>query len=148
MTMLVLKRIASNSEATLGVLLKDNLPLCLTLENPWLENKVRVSCIPGATQYVCTKVDSPKFGKTWQVNKVRGRTHILFHKGNTAEDTLGCIVLGSYYGELFNRETAKYKLAVLNSKRAFKFFMGMMANEDEFTLRITWHDGSSYPVPF
>lgn len=148
MTMLVLKRIAANKEATTGVLLKDGVPICLTLENPWLENRVRVSCIPGGTQYTCTKVDSPKFGKTWEVTSVRNRTHILFHKGNTAEDTLGCIVLGSYYGELYNREKDIYNLAVLNSKRAFNYFMKLMNGYDDFTLRITWHDGSGYPLPF
>ncbi len=148
MTMLVLKRIASNSEATQGVLIKDGIPLCLTLENPWLENRVRVSCIPGDTQYNCTKVDSPKFGHTWQVNEVRGRTHILFHKGNTAENTLGCILLGSYYGELYNSEQELYNPAVLASKRAFEYFMGLMAGYDQFVLRILWQDKASYNTPF
>lgn len=39
--------------------------------------------------------DSPKFGKLKLYIKVQGRDGILFHGGNTAEDTKGCILIGS-----------------------------------------------------
>ena len=39
--------------------------------------------------------DSPKFGKLKLYVKVQGRDGILFHGGNTAEDTKGCILIGS-----------------------------------------------------
>lgn len=39
--------------------------------------------------------DSPKFGKVKLYVKVSGRDGILFHGGNTAEDTKGCILIGS-----------------------------------------------------
>lgn len=39
--------------------------------------------------------DSPKFGKVKLYVKVQGRDGIMFHGGQTAEDTKGCILIGS-----------------------------------------------------
>ena len=64
-----------------------------TLENPWLNNQKRISCIPSGV-YQCERVQSPRFGKVYGVNDVPGRSHILFHAGNSPDDTLGCILLG------------------------------------------------------
>jgi len=69
---------------------------------PWLDNAVSVSCIPSGT-YLCKTVKSPKFGDVYEVTRVPGRSHILFHAGNWAgdrskdkdSDSYGCILLGS-----------------------------------------------------
>ena len=42
--------------------------LC-TLENPWLDNEPYVSCIPKGN-YKCHRVDSPRYGDTFQVMNV------------------------------------------------------------------------------
>ena len=68
-----------------------------TAEDDWLDNAARVSCIP-AGSYVTRRVTSPKFGETFEVTGVPGRANILFHHGNTEEDTEGCILLGSSFG--------------------------------------------------
>lgn len=88
-----------------------------TVERPWLNNKARESCIPDG-EYSLKWYNSPKFGPTWAVigettslfpEPGKARSAILFHKGNTMDDLLGCIALGSTLG------TVNGKWAVLNS---------------------------------
>ena len=95
--MMELKRIASRNDGTFGVLLDNGFPFAVTAERPWLDNMIGKSCIP-AGEYVCRRVDSPKFGNTWEVTGVRGRTQILFHKGNIEDDSRGCILVGESFG--------------------------------------------------
>ncbi len=92
-----LKRIALTAIATFGVLIgPDGIPFTNTLERPWMNNLVGHSCIPAGI-YTCRRVTSPKFGNTFQVMDVPGRTEILLHKGNLASDSHGCILLGERF---------------------------------------------------
>jgi len=63
---------------------------------------------------------------------VEGRSHILFHKGNTEEDTQGCILIAEQFGYLNG------KVAVLSSKAGFNEFMFKMTGIDAFLLIIDW----------
>lgn len=101
----------------------------MTLELPWEDNLPNVSCIPTGA-YNCRKVISPKFGKTFEVTNVPDRSHILFHKGNIADDTHGCIIVGELFDPL-NGESA-----VLSSGKAFKEFLLRLKNQDTFLLTI------------
>lgn len=98
--MLKLTRYALFDDRTLGRLVVDE-EVFYTVEKPWKNNQPFVSCIP-AGRYTITKGDSPRFGpNTWQVMDVPNRTHILFHVGNTADDVVGCIAVGTnVYGNL------------------------------------------------
>ena len=99
------------------------------MERPWLKNKRSVSCIPAGV-YNITPVNSPKFGLTYQVENVIGRTHILFHKGNTIDDSLGCIMPVSRYGIIGN------KWAGLSSGTAYKKLMATLDGGDyELTIK-------------
>ncbi len=126
---MILKRIASTPRGTFGVLIIATYPFAVTLENPWLDNEVMVSCIP-LGKYICRRIDSPKFGNTFEVTDVEGRTHILFHKGNTEEDTSGCILVGEEYGFLGGER------AVLASSRGYNEFMNMHKGSQSFELSI------------
>lgn len=64
-----------------------------TLELPWKNNKTRTSCIPEG-EYNAAWHLSPKFGWTYKIFNVPGRSEILFHAGNYPSNTLGCILLG------------------------------------------------------
>lgn len=108
----------------------DDLPFCVTLERPWRDNRRNVSCIPSGT-YVCKRIISPKFGETFEVTDVVDRSHILFHKGNLAEDTHGCIIVG----ELFDPLEGEH--AVLSSGKAFREFRHILDGEYQFTLVIS-----------
>lgn len=114
-----------------------------TCEDDWLDNKPTKSCIP-AGHYIVKAVQSPKFGDTYEVTKVPGRSHILFHAGNTEEDTLGCILLGNSFGALdvvdedgLNRPKVS-KWAVVESKKAFGRFKDVLDGTTSFVLEIRW----------
>lgn len=80
-------------EGTNGVLTCNGItdPLCYTIELPWCNNRINVSCIPAGT-YPVKERYSPKFGWHLHVQKVPGRTLILFHPANHALFELrGCI---------------------------------------------------------
>ena len=123
-------RVSYTQRGTFGVLLdKDNFPFCLTIERPWKDNKRNVSCIPTG-KYKCERVYSPTFGVTFQIMNVKGRSHILFHKGNIMDDSHGCPVLGEEFGFLDG------EIAVLSSGRAFSEFKDRLKFIDKFPLEI------------
>jgi len=124
-------RFPSIVDGTFGVLLDDNLPFCVTLEREWLNNGRGVSCIPDGN-YTCRRVDSPKFGNTFEVTNVINRSEILFHKGNVDEDSHGCIILGEQY------EPVMGKNGVISSGKAFEEFLQRTQEIDEFSLGIRW----------
>ena len=126
---MILKRIALTERGTFGVLLHKRVPFALTLEREWKNNQPNISCIP-AGEYECKRVRSPKFGNTFEVTNVPGRSHILFHKGNLQEDSYGCILVGGQYGNL------RGKPGVLASRRGFSEFLAELAGVDFFQLTI------------
>ena len=69
--------------------------LAHTLERPWRGNQPNESCIPGG-DYTCVRRVSQRFGSTFEVRDVPGRTDILFHRGNFVADTHGCILVGAW----------------------------------------------------
>ena len=95
--MLTLKRITSTAYGTFGVLIHGEEQFAVTLECPWKDNQVNTSCIPAGV-YFCVRVQSPRFGDTFEITDVKGRTHILFHAGNIASNTRGCILIGEKFG--------------------------------------------------
>lgn len=133
-------RIEQGADGTFGVLSLDGRVFCLTLEPPDRNNAVGRSCVP-AGRYACRRVDSPRFGRTFEVSGVPGRTHILFHKGNVVADTSGCVVLGSRFG-LLGQERA-----VLDSGSAFDAFLGRCAGLHGFDLTIREAYGEAAWIP-
>lgn len=127
---MILNRISNTEHGTFGVLISGSIPLCVTLEPPWYNNTKNISCIP-AGSYVCKKVQSPRFGETYEVTDVKGRSHILFHAGNFLNDTQGCILLGDSY-KSFGRNVH----GIANSKIAFLRFMAVLHGRTEFNLII------------
>lgn len=93
-----LSRGPSTDEGTFGRLVCGDGPELVSLELPWRDNKPQASSIPPGF-YRCELVDSPKFGRVYGVQNVKGRSHILIHAANFAGDTangwkselLGCI---------------------------------------------------------
>ena len=129
MKSLRLIRVAENTDGTFGVLLDNETPFALTLERRWLMNRVGESCIPVGI-YTCERVTSPKFGNTFEVKNVPGRSAILFHKGNLMADTHGCIIVGEQFGVLNGVP------AVLASGPGFLEFMTKLNMNVTFQLNI------------
>jgi hypothetical protein len=127
---MILSRVSYTTYGTFGVLLgEEEIPIAVTLENPWIQNLRMVSCIPIGL-YQCGRVLSPKFGDTFEVLDVHERDDILFHKGNIETDTSGCILLGTSFGYL------GLTPAILQSNPAYRHFMALLKEEDSFELAI------------
>lgn len=92
-------RSATGRYGTFGTLLVNNIPFCLTLEDPDNHNAKNVSCIP-AGEYQLTTAISKRFGGLYLYFKnVPDRSGIILgHTGNTLLDTEGCILLGQNWG--------------------------------------------------
>lgn len=132
----VIKRVATGKDGTFGAFLEavglDLIPFALTLERPWLDNAVGISCIPSGN-YVCRRVNSPRFGDTFEVTGVRGRLHILLHKGNVDDDSRGCILVGEEFST-WTDGTA----SIARSGAGFDEFRKRVEGEDAFELEIVW----------
>ena len=73
---LTLKRLVENDNGTFGVLIKDNVILCLTCEDKWRDNHKSISCIPKG-EYVVKKHNGTKFKNVWILENVTNREAIL-----------------------------------------------------------------------
>lgn len=109
---------------------------CLTLEPDWAWNKPFVSCIPKG-YYIIKLYSSPKFGSTYIITDVKNRNLILFHSGNTIEDTEGCIVLGESFSNKKQLGIGETNQLVLSrSREAHKEFMSVLDNKKEASILI------------
>jgi hypothetical protein len=129
---LILTRVRDTGMATYGVLTPvDPLraPFAVTLERPWVNNTPQKSCIPVGV-YECQRINSPKFGNTFTVTNVPNRSHILFHAGNIAADSLGCILIGHGFDAVKGTE------GVVSSAKEFQEFLKLQLGTDRFTLTV------------
>ena len=93
---ITLTRVTYAADGTLGVLHDDNNAYCVTLEDPWNNNQVGISCIPTG-QYKVSPHTGTHFRNVWILQDVPGRSAILIHAGNSQADTQGCILVGMSY---------------------------------------------------
>lgn len=126
---LELIRVGSSPRGTFGMLCYERTPFVLTMERPWVNNEQNVSCIP-AGRYRCRRIRSPRFGNTYEVCEVPNRTHVLFHSGNTIEDTQGCILVGEEMSGTVRRPM------LVSSRRGFSEFMQFLDGAAEFDVVI------------
>lgn len=136
---LELIRVSYRQDATFGVLIDHGMdeeldsagePFAVTCEEAWRDNKPNISCIPEG-EYTCIKWQSPKFGWTYQVTGVPGRSLILFHKGNTTEDTEGCVLVAESF-ERFGKA-----VGVAQSAKGFEEFLRRLGDVSKFRLLVT-----------
>lgn len=94
---LLLIRKSFTDKSTLGELFLNGAFKAHTLELPWKNNERSISCIP-AGEYDCRFRYPRESGSRdylhLLVKDVKDRDYILFHRGNTAKDTKGCILTG------------------------------------------------------
>ena len=80
-----------HQQATNGCLYLGNSLLCYTIELVWLQNKRNRSCVPEGIYPLQLRYSS-KFQWHLHVQEVPGRTLILIHPANNAQQELsGCI---------------------------------------------------------
>ncbi len=122
-------RVEESYRGTLGALTICDKAFCVCLEPPDKRNWRNISNIPDS-QYLCKRVESSQFGETFEVINVPGRSHILFHAGNSIGDTAGCIILAQHFGKLYGERE------VLNSGATFRKFIEGFKNINQFSLTI------------
>lgn len=141
MTAAQLVRGPSTNQGTFGTL-TFGAQTCGTLELPWRDSERKVSCIPHG-RYRCAIVQSPKFGRVYEVQAVPGRSAILIHAANLAGDSeygwttelLGCIAPHEQRGTM--RVGGLTQAAGLRSRQALQRLMAW-AGGRPFDLVISW----------
>lgn len=146
---LLLKRIAKMEKYTIGKLYVDGEYFADTLEDADRNltstmskdeiAKVKVygkTAIPTGTYVVDMNTVSPKFGeRSWaqpyegkvpRLQDVPGYEGVLIHPGNTADDTLGCILVGRN----------KVKGQVVESQNTFHSLMNILKGDNDITITI------------
>jgi hypothetical protein len=112
----ILEREVFTDKSIIGSLYLNSHKLCDTLELPYKNNNKDVSAIPCGLYDICVRsgADSTKYKYVHlQVLEVPNRSFILFHIGNTAKDTKGCILTGM----------SRKDDMILNSKKAHTLLM-------------------------
>lgn len=94
-----LERFYRGRAVTLGTLRHPDIPALLyTCEDAWQNNAPHVSCIPDGLYAARPRLYHKGGYDAWEITGVPGRSLILFHMGNKAEDVEGCIVTGREIG--------------------------------------------------
>jgi len=84
-------------KSTIGELFLNGKKLCDTLELPYRDNERRISCIPAGEYKARLRYPRESGSRDYLhilVKDVPNRDYILFHRGNTAKDSRGCILVG------------------------------------------------------
>lgn len=113
---LILKRVAYTKISTFGVMIYNDVPFIVTLEEAWRDNKRSISCIPTG-RYLCRPYTSTKYKNVWELQDVPNRSKILIHAGNTHKDTEGCIIVGSQFQPVGAVEGVQQSKAALDELR-------------------------------
>jgi len=95
---LLIIRDTFTEKSTIGRLFINGESFCDTLENPWIDNQRSISCIPKGNYKVRLRLARESATRDYLhllVQDVPNRDWILFHRGNTAKDTRGCILVGN-----------------------------------------------------
>ena len=94
---LLLIRDTFTDESTIGELFLNGERMCDTLELPYRDNQRSISCIPAGEYKVRLRYPRESGTRDYLhllVQDVKDRSYILFHRGNTAKDSRGCILVG------------------------------------------------------
>jgi len=121
-----IKRVGITNAGCFGVLLINEIPICVTLEHTYENNLVKIP----VGEYKCTKSHYHKGGYNTYEIKVPGHERILFHKGNVENDLDGCIAIGENFGFINNQP------AILQSGNGFIEFITKLNGVNEFLLKV------------
>ena len=94
---LLILRETFTDNSTIGELFLNGEKMCDTLELPYRDNLKSISCIPIGEYKVRLRYPRESATRDYLhllVQDVKDRSYILFHRGNSAKDTRGCILVG------------------------------------------------------
>ena len=84
-------------KSTIGQLFLNGEKFCDTLELPFKNNQKNISSIPAENYDVRLRLARESATRDYlhlMIKEVPDRSYILFHRGNSAKDTEGCILVG------------------------------------------------------
>lgn len=111
---LLLKRIALKDTYTIGKLYIDGVYFCDTLEDAVRDVKIKHETAIPKGIYKITLVSSPRFKRILpRLHDVPGFTGILIHRGNTIDDTSGCILVGENKKKGMVLNSTKYEVELV-----------------------------------
>lgn len=127
MDILELTTVAIHPQGCFSVLKNfDGLPFAVSVERTFDDGFPVIR----AGMHKCKRSFFHKGGyETFEI-EVTGHSLILFHKGNTEEDSIGCICLAESFGSINNAT------AVIDSKHGFEEFMQLTKCFAEFYLNV------------
>lgn len=121
---LLLERFCYTPLGTVGrMTVDDGVFKCYTIERPWLENALFISCIPTGEYTVKLGVFYKRGYPAWEIMDVPGRTDIKIHRANTMLELEGCIALGTGITLMSDM------WAVSDSRKAYSAFMEVTTEE-------------------
>jgi len=123
-----LKRVFEGG-CTVGILNTPKNNKLFTIEPPWRNNLVNVSCIPKGV-YLCQKSRYNRGGYDTFEIIVKDRSEVKFHIGNDLDDTKGCPLVNDKIG------AENGIIRGVESKRAFNEFYKEMKEFDQFILEV------------
>jgi hypothetical protein len=94
---LLILRETFTDNSTIGELFLNGEKMCDTFELPYRDNQRSISCIPTGEYKVRLRYPRESATRDYLhllVQDVKDRSYILFHRGNSAKDTRGCILVG------------------------------------------------------
>jgi len=128
-----LKRKIYATTAILGVLYDEyNKEVARSLENPWINNKTGISCIPEGA-YKVVRDNSGKF-QFFKILNAPNRDFIEIHQGNWAQNTKGCILLGKEWCFMKPPRKNEVELSVNYSNRTIEELDEILPDEFELTI--------------
>jgi len=95
---LLIIRDTFTEKSTIGKLFINGEKFCDTLELPYINNERSISCIPAGRYKVRLRLARESATRDYLhllVQDVPDRDYVLFHRGNSAKDTRGCILVGN-----------------------------------------------------
>lgn len=140
---ILIKRIAKKNSYTIGQFYVDNKKICDTIEdkdrgltNDMSVEQIKKSKVYGETAiptgtYSVTYTYSTRFKKYMPlINNVKGFDGIRIHSGNTAKDTLGCIIVGD------NKVVGKVINSRVQCDKVYKLIKSALDKGEKVTLTI------------
>lgn len=128
-----LTRTNDNGIETLGTLVATRTDgqtfTCETLERPWKNDALNISCIPKGT-YPC-KVGQFHAETRYELQNTAPRSGIFIHEGNYYTNTDGCILLGIKPSDINHDGQVDVTSSVITITNFMKFF-----NNEDFTITI------------
>tara|TARA_R100000541_G_scaffold9480_3_gene17182 strand:- start:2190 stop:2603 length:414 start_codon:yes stop_codon:yes gene_type:complete len=108
---LLIVRETYTDESVIGKLYLNGEFISYTLELAWNNNEKSISCVPRGVYDCKVRLAKDSASRNYDhliLEEVPNRSYILFHRGNSAKDSRGCILTGMMRGDnvIYQSKTA------------------------------------------